>query len=153
MYTGPIDLDRGVMICTLPGAKMDIFMYLDQPGVYFDCHGNPVPEGLARAAGFPVETLAKKRRMAEEMEKTKALIEAKLQIAKTSEVYAEKDGYKVVHFPETGMAVVESGAGRLTPEPVPLSLATTIFGELCGGTTLDPKRGRAAMVVEEGKTE
>lgn len=148
-YSGKIDVDRGVMQCTHKASGMRISMYIDTPGVYFDDHLNPLPASLAKAAGFPTETLEKKRRMAQEMAKVKASLTAQLQIGSTQEVYKEAGRYRVLHFPETGMAVVESDGERLTPTPVALGVAIVLFDEL----VKEMGEGSAAEQVDASSTE
>lgn len=59
----PIDMTRPVMT----RAKFDahgksgpkIYMYKDEPGVYYDAHGKEVPAVVAKAAGYNIDVMEK----------------------------------------------------------------------------------------------
>lgn len=50
-----VDPDRGYHMRSHPTIGMDIFMYVDDPGVYLTAHCDRVDDKLAEAAGFPIE--------------------------------------------------------------------------------------------------
>lgn len=127
-YEGPIDINRGVMYCTVPGyPNYRVFMYIDTPGEYFDGNGNPVPEEAAKAAGFQTERYKKQHILNKEKKKFEELMRDQLKMTDVTEIYREKDGLRIVHYPETGMAYVERDGQRLYDTPVPLSSAVMLF--------------------------
>lgn len=129
-YVGPIDMNRGVMYCTVPGhPNFRVFMYLDEPGAYIDGNGNPVPEQTAKRAGFPVEKFRKQALFKSERAKFEAAMRQQLDMTETQEVYAEAEGLQVIHFPDTGNAVIVRDGQRLYPVPVQLSMAMILFEE------------------------
>lgn len=89
-----IDLDRGVWMRSHPSIGMDIYMYVDDPGVYYDAHGNGVPKELAEAAGFDVETLQKEHLRKTAMDNAMAEIDAKYG-SHEKKVVKESGGYQV----------------------------------------------------------
>jgi hypothetical protein len=102
-------------------------MYLDEPGVYIDHAARHVPEGMAKEAGFPVERLARAKRMKTEMAKANALIADQFKASGDVEVHAEAYGYRVLLYPDNGMAKLEKDGESYTPTPIPLSMAMVMF--------------------------
>lgn len=130
-YVGPIDMDRGVMYCTHGPSGMVIYMYIDTPGEYFDAHTQPVPETLAKDAGFNTEKYAKQRKRNAEMAKVMKVLDSEMAIDDSRQIHAEKNGYRLISL-ESGLAYVETDEGRLTPTPIPLGTAVIIFNKLVG---------------------
>lgn len=62
----PIDIDLGVTMRNTP-AEQRVTMYKSMPGLYLDVRGRPVPDEMARAAGFDVEGDRKSARLAYEI--------------------------------------------------------------------------------------
>lgn len=93
-----IDLDRGVHSRTHPATGMDVYMYVDDPGVYLTAHGTPVPEELAVQAGFPTQEYAKKRRIKLALAAAHNKVMQELAEANQGEkiVTKERDGFRVV---------------------------------------------------------
>lgn len=117
-----VDLDRGMEIHSHPSTGMDVFMYVDDPGVYLSAHGTPVSEQLAEQAGFDIERFGRERRIKQ------ALAAAHKQIM--DDFNANGGGPKIIEERE-GFKVVDIGMDRhqvMSPDgkvlnTVPLSLA------------------------------
>ncbi|HEU0063341.1 MAG TPA: hypothetical protein VFR19_25930 [Hyphomicrobiaceae bacterium] len=73
---GKWDYDRGLIIKESYNVK--IFMYVDDPGRYFDPAGNEVSDAVANSAGFDVTKDRAKRRLTEAKRKAEADLEAKI---------------------------------------------------------------------------
>lgn len=127
-----INYDRGVVKSSHPKLHIDIYMYADEPGVYLNALGKPVPDDMAKEAGFDVEKLAKKKLYRERMALASAALEAELEEApETRQVLFEQGGLRVVAFGDKGMCVVEDGDGqRLTKQPVTEAQARALVGKL-----------------------
>ena len=90
-----IDLDRGVIYRSHPSLNMNIYMYVDDPGVYYTAHGTPVDSALAEQAGFEVDKLDKKHKIKMALAEAQADVMARFGEAKP-EVLMERDGFKVM---------------------------------------------------------
>lgn len=145
----PIDIDRGVTIRQIVAFNdpanprkyepdinyggMAVYMYKDEPGVYYNAHGQKVPEPIAERAGFPVAKLAraKARRDAvhaleEEFKRQKAVEDVE-----DNEVLVEGGGYQVIALPLGRAKVVDTETGQpVTPVPMPVPAAKVLFAEL-----------------------
>lgn len=128
-----IDLDRGVHSRTAPdNGGMEIYMYVDTPGVYLSAHGTEVPIALAEAAGFPVAEHMKKRRLKEALEAARNEVLAKMQEADGREkvVTRDKEGFKIVDIGMDRYVVYSPDDDRLTPEPLSLMHANILLDQL-----------------------
>ena len=90
-----IDLDRGVISRSHPSLGMDVYMYVDDPGVYLTAHGTEVALALAEQAGFEVDKYAKQHKIKVAMANAQADVLAQFNEA-TTEVLVERNGFKVV---------------------------------------------------------
>lgn len=156
----PIDIDRGVTLRQIvtfndptnprkyePDINyggMAVYMYKDEPGVYYDAHGKVVPELMAQKAGFPTDKLAKAKRRRDAVAALEAQFRAELEADDQDEavVLAEAGGYKVIALPMGRAKVVDKDTGdSVTPVPMPVEAAKVLLGELT-------KTIEAATVVE-----
>lgn len=155
-----IDIDRGVTLRQIVAFNdpsnprkfepdinyggMAVYMYKDEPGVYYDVHGKPVVEAIAKKAGFPTDKLAKAKRRRDAVAALEAQFRAELDADDQEEevVLAEAGGYKVVSLPMGRAKVVDKDTGdSVTPVPMPVEAAKVLLGELTKGI-------EAATVVE-----
>lgn len=132
--TRKIDLNRGVTKRTDEKTGVDVYMYKDTPGEYYDGHGKPVSHPVAKAAGFDVEehqkilTFVKKRREIEES------LKKEMEIAlEEDRVIAERAGYKV-RFVGAGLYQVLSPDGLVMnsvnlPKEIALELLSSLAPE------------------------
>lgn len=134
MPIGTIDYDRGVHITTHQATGIDIFMYVDDPGVYLNAHGGNVSEELAREAGYDVEKLAKERTKKSRKDQALKMIDAELADDKDvrEELVAERNGYKII---TTGLGrhhLIDPDGNRLTNMPLPLEAAQKLLNGMAG---------------------
>lgn len=137
-YDGKIDVNRGVMY-SYHSSGMRIFMYLDEPGIYFDDHLGHVPDRVAAEAGFNVQRFAKLRLRNMEVAKVKAALDAKLDIQDIKTVLREQGRYRLVQY-DNGMARVETDEGPLTPVPMGVPIAEALFKSLTEDPELNPPK-------------
>ena len=97
-----IDLDRGVSKRTHPNG-MQVCMYKDDPGVFYDVLENELEEDFAAECGFDVETLRKER------EKLRKMKEARLKIEKE---YASVSGDVIGSFGEYQVICIDEGRNQ-----------------------------------------
>lgn len=126
-----IDYDRGVIINNHQASGMDVFMYVDTPGVYLNAHGTEVKESLAQEAGFPVERYARERLRRERMTKAMQAIDAELaSIGTVREVIAENKGFKAVHIGLGRHRVEDPDGGMLTDQDLTKEQAELLLEKL-----------------------
>lgn len=104
--TRNISYKRGVIINMDPRTGVEVFMYVDDPGVYLSAHGTPVAEELARAAGYDVAKFAKERKLKERLKQAHASIQKEL------EMESAKSDNRIVVKEKSGFKVVDIGIGR-----------------------------------------
>jgi hypothetical protein len=139
-------LDRGVIMRTHPSMNMDIYMYVDDPGVYFSAHGDVVADDLARTSGFDVDKQSREQSIKQAMKKAQEEVLAKFGENK-SKVVAQRDGFKVVDLGLGRHNVMGPGGDLLTKSPVPLEQATILLDHLA------PKPVEKSMVQQVDKTD
>lgn len=148
-----IDLDRGVLIRKHSGASMYVYMYIDTPGVYFNAHGNEVPEALAKAAGFDVETFGKERYKREKMQEFRGQLDRELEVATVKEkVIAKRDGYRVVARPLGTADVYDPDDQKLNDKPITEAEAMLLLDFMAPKPKAKGK-GSGSSKSEESETE
>ena len=144
-----IDYNRGVVKRHNPTAGMEIYMYSDTPGVYLNAYGDEVPEAMAKAAGFPVETLGKKRLVAERMKQAMDLIEAEVSGIEDEveiKVFKERNGYKIMSYGLGRFSLMDPDENRLTQRYLTKEEALAVFNQMAPASTkpqkdeTDPKK-------------
>lgn len=85
----------GVVIRKDPTTGADVFMYRNDPGVYYSSNGIEVSPALARAAGFDVERLAAEKIKKQKMRDFEAKWNADIQVA-TRRVVAKRGMFNLV---------------------------------------------------------
>lgn len=88
-----VDLDRGVSKRLHDGIQ--VCMYKDDPGVYFNILGHSIKEEFAEAAGFPVAELALEKEKMIRMKKAQLDIEQEYSTI-PGEVIHQSDDFEVV---------------------------------------------------------
>lgn len=126
-----IDLDRGVHSRTHPTLNMDIYMYVDDPGVYITAHGDPVKPELAEAAGFPVAEQVKEHEIKVALDNAKRQVLERFGEAQGKiKVVAERAGFRIIDIGLGRHNVVTSGNDVLNKEPLTRELADLLLDNL-----------------------
>lgn len=130
-----IDLDRGVISRTDPVTGMDVYMYVDEPGVYRSAHGSEVDVSLASRCGFDVTDHMKRRRIQLALAAAQDKVLAELQAAdqSTKTVVKEADGFKIIDIGYDRYQVLSPDEDVLTPTPLNLRSAVILLGQLVPG--------------------
>lgn len=112
-----IDYDRPTIIKMVPSLGMDIFMYKDDPGVYLNAFGKPVPAAIAQQAGFDVERLGRLRNRKLAIQRATDAIGVEMDMvdkaARTS-VYSAGN-YRVVDIGAGRHQIEDADGNNLTP--------------------------------------
>lgn len=131
-----IDFDRGVHVRTntLVGG-VQIYMYVDSPGVYYDAFGHEVSEELAEGAGFDVENLRKKRLLAERRAQALKTIEDEFRAAEEGEqlVVRERGGWQLVDIGAGRFIIKDPDGNNINPVPLPRQSADALLEQLTPG--------------------
>lgn len=126
-----IDYNRGVMKRTASTAGVNVYMYLDQPGVYLSAHGTPVSEGLAKDAGYDTAELSRQKQMKERIAEAHEAIRKEFEANDTVfQVVAERQGFKVMDIGLGRFQVLDPEGGVLTKEPLSKDLALAVLDQL-----------------------
>lgn len=118
-----------------PGG-MTIYMYNDDPGVFYNERGGRVSEGIAAAAGFDVETLGKAQRRKQAMALAAEKVEAEYASLPRAKVIAERGEYRMVeiapgHF-QIQFVESDGNGSPLTTQPLTRKAADKMFEDLAG---------------------
>lgn len=145
MSTRKIDYERGytpgrpgvggVIIRTNPTLNMDVYMYLDDPGVYLNVYGKPVPPALAAEAGFDIgrwEKARKKKQAFLVFKSEQEAIEAADESEDARKVVAESDGFSLIELPLGRGTIIGPDGGFLFP-PTAFSTAKKAFDSMVLG--------------------
>ncbi len=125
-----INQDRGVMFKPHP-TGVDVYMYLDEPGVYRNAFEGLVSEQMAQEAGFDTVNLGKEKLKNERLAEAQALIEKELEIAAAErEVVKENGGFKVYRVGLGGHIVEDPEGNVLTATPIPEEQAFVLLERL-----------------------
>lgn len=168
MGISKIDVDRGVTMRQIVRFDRDnphkfdadpsyggmiVYMYKDDPGKYYDVHGKPLPEGIAKKAGFPVDRLAKMRKKREAMEAFEQKLKTELATEMDEEVVlAEAGDWKVVAMPMERAKVVDKETGEaVTAVPMPQADAIALLEHLTG-TAEQVKKVELSSAEPKGKS-
>lgn len=129
-----INYDRGVVIRLINSMNMEVFMYRDEPGVFYSAHGKEVPVALARAAGYDVDRLLVQRQHRERVKIASDKIASELQVGKELGkriVVQEAEGYRIVSLGLGRHEVEDDEGNSLTPgAALTLELARTVLKDL-----------------------
>lgn len=116
-----IDFDRGVAIRNIHRTGMDVYMYIDTPGVYFARNGHEVPEAIAREAGFDIEKLGKERVKRQRLRDAYDAIERDSDAGvSTHSVVDEKGGFRLVDIGQERYIITSADDSNVTLTAVPL---------------------------------
>lgn len=126
-----IDVNRGVSIRRHKESGMYVYMYKDEPGIYYNAFEVEISDNLARQAGFNVDEYAKKKLMREAMAKAQVEIARELEFAlETKKVVEERNGYKIVDIGSERYFVESPEGQNLNPVPVPRAVAVSILDSM-----------------------
>lgn len=128
---GQIDYDLGVHKRTVNGMGLDIYMYVNQPGVYLNAHGNEVTEDLARQAGFEVDKHLKQRKLRAALSEAEREIRARMDAAQDEKkVVVSRRGYTLVDIGLDQFRVYDPDGDLLTKEALSKAQAQIVFDKL-----------------------
>lgn len=115
-----VDLNRGVTKRKHP-AGVQILMYKDVPGEYFDINDEPVSESMARAAGYDVDRLETERKKREKIEAARRDIEEEFEAqSKVMEqlLDSRSESYAARHVGGGKYGIFDAEGTRLTHRPM-----------------------------------
>ena len=127
-----VDLDRGVeMRKTKSGVE--VYQYIDEPGVYRSAFNDEVPEELARSAGYPVEDRAKNRKLKERMAQFEAQLRKELEISEadgTRTVVEVRGSYKIVDIGLGRYKIEDDEGNQMHKDPLSQAVAYKLLDQL-----------------------
>lgn len=123
-----INADRGYHMRSHPTLGMDIFMYVDDPGVYLTAHCDRVDEALAEAAGFPVAKHKKEHEIKYALAAAHKAVLEKYGAAKPK-FFMERGEFKIMDIGMDRYNVL-SGDEVLNKDPIPKEEAMMLLDHL-----------------------
>lgn len=137
-----IDLDRGVSI-RVHGSGMRIYMYKDEPGVFYDPTGGRVKPELAAEAGFNVEELTRERKKLAALAAAKRRIDEEFATAEDDmrSILSVDTGHEVRHLGFGNYAVFDASGRQLTKRAMTKAQATALLEGLIPRDDADGEEG------------
>lgn len=129
-----IDLDRGISCMKSKEGDFHIYMYLDEPGLYYNANEVRVPDKLAKAAGFDVETHKLQRLKREKLAKANAQIDEEIaamagDTTKKTLASDEKTGFRVVDIGLGRANVLDHDGGKINNRAMTHTEAMLLYKE------------------------
>lgn len=109
-----IDYDKGVLKRKHP-AGLDVYMYVNEPGVFRNGHGNEVDKELAREAGYEVDRLVKERRRRARVAEATKMIDEEFSHEVAHKVVDTVNGYKIVQVNGERHTILDPDNNVMTP--------------------------------------
>lgn len=106
--------NRGVLKRKHP-AGLEVFMFPDTPGVFFNAHGAEITPELALEAGFETERLLKEKARRDRIADATAQIDAEFSTGGKREVVLKVNGYRIVSVGSQGHQIFDPDDNVLTP--------------------------------------
>lgn len=148
-----INLDRPYLMRKATDVNMKLFMYFDQPGVYLNIHGKPVPETVAVKAGFDVKKWAKQKLKNDRMEKFREQVERELEAEDGDDEIETKTIYEVEGFKVIGRALgladaYDADGEKLNDKPISVEEAKLLVDLMAGGDETPSPKGKTAKAAK-----
>lgn len=126
-----IDYDRGVIFQDHPATGMKVYMYVDEPGVYLNAHGNVLPEVIAREAHFDVEKFSKEKAKRERMKAAAEAIEQEFSNSPVEhQILSDVSGFKIVDIGLGRHNVIDPDGNKLNAVPLTKDVAELLVARL-----------------------
>lgn len=129
-----IDYNRGVIKKATPDHGIEVYMYIDEPGVFLNAFGTQVHTSLAEHAGFDIVLLGKERLKRERMAIARKSIEDELELPEYTivekEIIAERGGFVIVHIGLGRHIVEDPDGGKLVENPLTLEEAKIVLDQM-----------------------
>lgn len=107
-----------------------VYMYWNQPGVYYGDHGNELPEAMAKAARYDVEKFRRERQKREALGAASVAIEKEFAASNTRDVVLEREQYKLLRIADELYIIEYEDGTKMTPNPLPEDIARRVFDQL-----------------------
>lgn len=128
-----IDYDRGVMIRQDGKSGIEVYMYIDDPGIYLSVHGNKISEDLARSAGYPVDAQLKARQFKLKLADFEAKLKTELQVEEAgAQTLREHLGFKLIELGPDRCQIISPQGIVLNTQVLPKDEAVKLFDEVTG---------------------
>lgn len=124
---------------------VEVHMYVNKPGVFYDSKARVLPDAVAAQAGFDVKKEAKKRAKFQERERVMAEI-AEVVVEQEREVIEERGGFKLVEIGE-GRFTVADMQDMDFMEPNNEEIARAFFNSMAGEPVVEAED---VLVIPQG---
>lgn len=128
-----IDYNRGVLKKIDKTTGIEVYMYLDLPGVYYNSYEIEVAEELAAKAGYDTTKYGKMKKRRELLAIAMQAVDADLEMDEYNEqreVIEERGGFTIVHIGMGRHILEDPEGGKLVDRPLTLEEAKKALDEL-----------------------
>lgn len=128
-----VDYNRPLIKMADKATGIEIYMYLDLPGVYYNSFELPVSDALAASAGFDIVKFGKMKKRREQLALAMEAIDVELDMEdynEAHEVILERGGFSVVHIGLGRHIIKDPEGGKLVDRPLTLEEAKAALEKL-----------------------
>lgn len=128
-----VDYNRPLIKMADKATGIEIYMYLDLPGVYYNSYELPVTDALASSAGFDIVKYGKLKKRREQLAMAMEAIDAQLDMQDYNEAHetiVERGGFSVVHIGLGRHIIKDPEGGKLVDRPLTLEEAKAALEKL-----------------------
>jgi hypothetical protein len=138
-----VDYNRPLLKKVDKNTGIEVYMYLDLPGVYYNSYEVAVSDALAASAGFDVVKFGKMKKRREQLAIAMEAIDADLEMQEYNEqreVVLEKGGFSVVAIGLGRHIIEDPDGGKLVDRPLTLEEAKAALDKLVASGEPEPKK-------------
>ena len=128
-----IDYNRPLIKMADRDTGIEVYMYLDMPGIYYNSYELPVSDELAASAGFDILKFGKMKKRREQLAVAMDAIDAQLDMQdynEAHEVVIERGGFSVVSIGLGRHIIKDPEGGKLVDRPLTLEEAKAALEKL-----------------------
>ena len=128
-----VDYNRPLIKKIDQSTGIEVYMYMDLPGVYYNTFESQVSEALAASAGYDVALFGKQKRRREQLVVAMDAIDAQLDLQEDNgqkEVVVDRGGFSVVHIGLGRHIIEDQDGGKIVDRPLTLDEAKAALEKL-----------------------
>lgn len=128
-----VDYNRPLIKMADKATGIEVYMYLDLPGVYYNSYELPVSETLAASAGFDIVKFGKMKKRREQLALAMEAIDMDLEMQdfnEAHEIVLERGGFSVVNIGLGRHIIKDPEGGKLVDRPLTLEEAKAALEKL-----------------------
>lgn len=147
-----IDLNRGVEIRRHKATGSQVFMYVDEPGVYFNENAVDCGEEIARECGFDTETHGKLKERQERLEESRVKVEEDLGLDQDIEI-AKRFGFTVIESTPNSHDIFDPNGQKVNAHPMEKAEAIRVMNQFADAAKKAEDSAKMASKVKAKESE